>query len=78
MEQSGGEGQPFLLAPPTLWGWQGWPGKEGGTAWSAARGQGRKEAESEWLVSQLLPQGVGFFCVRGDILEQGVQTGRTG
>lgn len=50
MEQSGREGQPFLLAPPTLWGWQGWPRR-----WSAARGQGRKEAESEWLVSQLLP-----------------------
>lgn len=30
MEQSGGEGQPFLLALPTLRGWQGWPGKKGG------------------------------------------------
>lgn len=40
MEQSGGEGQPFLLAPPTLWGWQGWPGKEGGTALECSQGTG--------------------------------------
>lgn len=40
MEQSGGEGQPFLLAPPTLWGWQGRPGKEGGTALECSQGTG--------------------------------------